>query len=47
VFAVIRAIRNKMPDFPLNGDPRNKKTQNLAYRRSTLKESWSSEPNWR
>ena len=23
MFAVIRAIRNRMPDFPLTGDPRN------------------------
>ena len=27
MFAVIRAIRNRMPDFPLTGDPRNKKVR--------------------
>ena len=25
MLAVIRAIRNRMPDFPLTGDPRDKK----------------------
>jgi len=27
VFAVIRAIRNRMTDFPLTGDPRNIKVR--------------------
>ena len=27
MFAVIRAIRNRVPDFPLTGDPRNIKVR--------------------
>ena len=38
MLAVIRAIRNRMPDFPLTGDPRDKKSE-LSMLKESIKES--------